>query len=161
MIILGPVAVAKNRVIGGDNDLPWNFPDDLKHFKKITTGKTVLMGRKTYDSIFKRLGKPLPNRKNIVVTRNYKPEDYPTGVLVFKSPEEAIEAMKSEDIYIIGGAQMYAQFLNKADKMYMTHVHGEYPGDAFFPEVDFENDWTKIEEEPHEEYTYATYIRNK
>lgn len=161
MIILGPVAVAKNRVIGGDNDLPWYFPEDLKHFKEITTGKTVLMGRKTYDSIFKRLGKPLPNRKNIVITRNAKPGDYPKEVLVFKSPEEAVATMGGEDIYIIGGAQIYNQFLPKAEKMYMTHVHAEYPGDAFFPEIDFENDWTKIEEEPHEEYTYATYIRKK
>src|SRR3954465_9619912 len=102
MIILGPVAVAENLVIGGDNDLPWYLPEDLKHFKKITLGKTVLMGRKTFDSIIKRLNKPLPERKNVVITRQ---KDYkaPQGVLVFNSLDDALKELSSEDIYIIGG----------------------------------------------------------
>nr|AIA16117.1 Dihydrofolate reductase [uncultured bacterium]AIA16342.1 Dihydrofolate reductase [uncultured bacterium] len=157
MIILGPVAVAKNGVIGGGNDLPWYFPEDLKHFKEITMGKTVLMGRKTYDSIFKRLGKPLPGRKNVVITRDQNGV-YPEGVLVFNDPEAAVAALPNEDIYVIGGAQIYSLFLPKAEKMFMTHVHKEYPGDAFFPEVNWD-EWEKIEEEPHDQYTYSTYIR--
>src|SRR6266404_1412581 len=149
MIILGPVAIAKNWVIGGGNDLPWYLPEDLKHFKKITTGKTVLMGRKTYDSIVKRLNKPLPNRKNVVITRqpDFKAAD---GVLVFHSIEEALKNT-TEDVYIIGGAQIFEQTLPLAEKMYITKVHQEYPGDAFFPKIDF-SQWKLLEQEDHEGY---------
>src|SRR3989344_5094956 len=104
MIIIGPVAIAKNWVIGGDNDLPWYLPEDLKHFKKLTLGKTVLMGRKTYESIVNRLGKPLPGRKNVVISRQ---ADYkvPDGVLVFQSLDEALKVLSAEDIYVIGGGE--------------------------------------------------------
>ncbi len=158
MIILGPVAIAKNWVIGGDNDLPWYLPEDLKHFKKITTGKTVLMGRKTYDSIIKRLGKPLPNRKNVVITRQ---TDFIAAneVLIFHSIEEAFDHLKNEDIYIIGGAQIFKQTLPLAEKMYITKVHQEYPGDAFFPKIDF-SQWTLLEQEDHEGYSFAVYQKN-
>jgi dihydrofolate reductase len=157
MIILGPVAIAKNGVIGGDNDLPWYLPEDLKHFKEITLGHTVLMGRKTYDSIIKRLGKPLPGRVNVVITRQ---ENFivPPSVLVFHSIEQALGALKNDDVYVIGGAQIFAAALPAAVKMYVTHVHKEYPGDVYFPVIDW-NQWVKIEEQPHEEYTFATYIK--
>lgn len=156
MIILGPVAVAKNLVIGGDNDLPWYLPEDLKHFKKITTGQTVLMGRKTYDSIIKRLGKPLPNRKNVVITRQ---QDFKAteGVLVFHSIDDALKNI-AEDIYIIGGAQIFEQTLPLAEKMYLTKVHKEYPGDAFFPKPDF-SQWKLLEQEDHEGYSFTVYIK--
>lgn len=157
MIIIGPVAVAANRIIGGDNDLPWYIPEDLKHFKKITTGKTVLMGRKTYDSIVKRLGKPLPNRKNVVITRNTN-FIAPPEVLVFHSLESALEALKDEDVYVIGGAQIFAEAFPHAKKIYITHVKKAYGGDVYFPEVNWD-DWEKIDEDPHEEYTFAIYTK--
>jgi dihydrofolate reductase len=157
MIILGPVAVADNLVIGKGNDLPWYLPEDLKHFKKITLGKTVVMGRKTYESIVKRLNKPLPGRKNVVISRQ---TDYkvPEGVLVFNSLTSAVTALLSEDLYIIGGAEIYKQALPLAQKLYMTHVSGNFEGDAYFPEVDF-SQWEKVEEQPHEGYTFAVYSR--
>jgi len=157
MIILGPVAIAKNGVIGGDNDLPWYLPEDLKHFKEITMGHTVLMGRKTYDSIIKRLGKPLPGRINVVITRQ---EDFQAqgGVLVFHSLEQALDALKKDDIYIIGGAQIFASALPLAQKMHVTHVHKDYKGDVYFPEIDWK-EWDMLDQEPHDEFTFATYIR--
>lgn len=157
MIILGPVAIAKNGVIGGDNDLPWYLPEDLKHFKKITTGHTVLMGRKTYDSIVKRLGKPLPERTNVVITRQPDFIALPS-VLVFHDINQALEALQHDDVYIIGGAQIFAAVLPKAKKLYVTHVHQAYKGDVYFPEVNW-GDWQKIEEEAHAEFMFATYIR--
>src|SRR5271168_4522498 len=128
MIILGPVAVADNLVIGKGNDLPWHLPEDLKHFKELTLGKTVVMGRKTYESIIARLKKPLPGRKNVVITRQ---KDYkvPEGVVVFKSLEDAFQELSAQDIYIIGGGEIYKQALGLAQIMYMTHIHGSYPGD--------------------------------
>jgi dihydrofolate reductase len=155
MIILGPVAVAENGVIGKGNDLPWHLPEDLKHFKEITLGKTVLMGRKTFESIFARLKKPLPGRKNVVITRqeNYK---VPEGVLVFPSLDIAFQKLASEDIYVIGGAEIYKQALPFASKMFITKVKGNYEGDAFFPEVDFSK-WNLIEEQEHEKFKYLVY----
>lgn len=157
MIILGPVAVADNLVIGKNNDLPWHLPEDLKHFKELTLGKTVLMGRKTYESIFARLKKPLPGRKNVVITRQ---PDYkvPEGVLVFGSLDEAIKALSADDIYVIGGAEIYKLALPFAKKLIMTHVVGNYEGDAFFPDLNW-NEWEKQEEEKHEKFTFVTYMR--
>jgi dihydrofolate reductase len=159
MIILGPVAVADNLVIGSDNELPWYFPEDLKRFKEITLGKTVVMGRKTYDSIVKRLGKPLPGRKNVVITRQ---ADYkvPQGVLVFGSLEQAFEALKNEDLYIIGGEQIFKLALPYAEKMYMTHIHGNYPGDAYFVKIDW-SQWDKIQEERNFKFAFAVYQKKK
>jgi len=156
MIILGPVAVAENLVIGKDNDLPWHLPEDLKHFKELTLGKTVLMGRKTFESILKRLGKPLPNRKNVIISRQ---KDYkaPEGVLVFSSLDEAIKSLQ-EDIYIIGGAEIYKLALPLANLMYITHVHENYLGDAFFPAIKW-SEWEKLEEEKHKKFTFAKYKR--
>ena len=155
MIILGPVAVAENWVIGGDNDLPWHLPEDLQNFKKLTMGKTVVMGRKTFESILKRLGKPLPGRKNVVITRQtgYLAAE---GVLVFHSLEEVVQALAEEDLYIIGGAEIFKLALPFAQKMYITHVKGDYEGDAFFPQIAWD-EWEKIQEDPHEKFTFAKY----
>nr|AIA17574.1 Dihydrofolate reductase [uncultured bacterium] len=155
MIILGPVAVADNLVIGKGNDLPWHLPEDLKHFKEMTLGKTVLMGRKTYESIVARLNKPLPGRKNIVITRQ-KDFKVPEGVLVFPDLPSAFQKLSSEDIYVIGGAEIYKQALPASEIMYITHVHGNYLGDAFFPVVDW-SQWEKLEEEKHEKFTFSKY----
>lgn len=155
MIILGPVAVSDNLVIGSDNELPWHFPEDLKHFKEITLGKTVVMGRKTYESIINRLGKPLPGRKNVVISRqaNFK---VPEGVLVFDSLEKVFEALKNEDLYIIGGEQIFRLALPYAEKIYMTHIHGSFSGDAYFIKIDW-SQWDKIGEERFPKFTYAVY----
>lgn len=130
-------AMASNRVIGRDNKLPWYLPNDLKYFKQVTTGKPVIMGRKTYDSI----GRPLPNRTNIVVTRDagFQAE----GVKVVHSLDDAIELAEaeclvggSEEVIVMGGAQIYELALPRADRLYVTLVHAEVEGDAHFPEVD-------------------------
>ena len=131
-------AMAKNRIIGADNDMPWHLPADLKHFKAITLGKAVIMGRKTYESI----GRALPGRPNIVITSN---ADYSlSDATVVDSPESAIEVAKAlsaehsdnDEIMIIGGAEIYALALPRATRLYLTQVHAEPKGDVFFPELD-------------------------
>lgn len=157
MIILGPVAVADNLVIGKGNDLPWHLPEDLKHFKEITLGKTVVMGRKTYESIVKRLNKPLPGRKNVVITRQAGYQA-PPEVLIFHDLQSAFKELSAEDIYVIGGAEIFKLALPWAKFMYITHVKGGYDGDAFFPEVDW-SQWDKLEEQKFEKYSFAKYQR--
>jgi dihydrofolate reductase len=135
------VAFANNRVIGKDNQLIWYLPNDLKHFKAITSGHPVIMGRKTFDSI----GRLLPNRKNIIITRNaeYQVE----GAHVFNSLEEAINSCdQGEEIFIIGGSEIYGQALALAHKIYLTELLHDFEGDAFFPEINFE-EWILISEE--------------
>ena len=157
MIILGPVAVADNGVIGKNNDLPWHLPEDLKRFKEITLGQNVLMGRKTFESIFARLKKPLPGRTNIVVTRQ---KDYraPEGVLVFHSLDEAVKSLGDKDVYIIGGAEIYKQALSLAEKFFLTKVKGNFEGDAFFPGIDYSK-WILESEEEHDKFSFLVYSR--
>jgi len=152
------VAIAKNNVIGKSNELPWYIPEDLKHFKKITEGKTVLMGRKTFESIVARLGKPLPNRQNVVVTKD--PEfSPPPDVHVFGDLDRALGAFKDKDLFIIGGASIYKQTIDKSDKLYITEVDQTIDGDAFFPEIDL-NKWKEASRDPHEGFSFVTYKRN-
>jgi len=125
------VAISENNAIGKNNQLLWHLPADLKHFKQITTGHTIIMGRKTYDSI----GKPLPNRRSIVITRstNLTIE----GVEVVNSLKEAIHLCKEdEDAFIIGGAEIYLQAIALARLIHLTTVHEHYEADAFFPKLD-------------------------
>ena len=124
-------AIGKNRELGKKNKLLWHIPDDLPRFKKLTTGHPIVMGRKTFESI----GRPLPNRTNIVVTRDssYDVE----GVVVVHSIEKAIEEAKKKDkeeIFVIGGGQIYEQAIKFVDKLYLTLVEGEYEADTFFPD---------------------------
>ena len=140
------VAVSQNNVIGRDNQLPWHLPEDLQYFKSITMGKPILMGRKTYDSI----GRPLPGRTNIVITRD--PNWTAEGVEVVNSLEaamtagaEACNAVEGDEIMVIGGAQIYRDCLPMADKLYLTKVDADIQGDAFFPEID-SNQWQKTSE---------------
>ncbi|WP_196159630.1 dihydrofolate reductase [Reinekea sp. G2M2-21] len=130
-------AMAENRVIGRDNKLPWHLPNDLKYFKRLTTGKPVIMGRKTYDSI----GRPLPNRINIVVTRD--PSFSASGVKVVHDLQSAIDLAEAEclisgadEVIVMGGAEIYRQALPLADRLYITFVHAQVDGDAYFPEFD-------------------------
>ena len=125
-------AISTNNALGKDNDLIWRIPADLKRFKKVTTGHPILMGRNTFESI----GKPLPNRTSVIITRNnhYKKE----GCLIANSLEEAIAFTEGKDAFIIGGAQVYKQALenNLIDQLDITRVHHEFEADVFFPEID-------------------------
>lgn len=124
------VAVAENGVIGRENDLPWRIPEDLRYFKQVTRGKTVVMGRKTYDSI----GRPLPDRTNIVVTRN---KDFRAdGVLTALSLDDALAQSGDGEILVIGGSSLFAETLPRADRFYLTEVHRAYEGDVRFPDWD-------------------------
>lgn len=155
MIILGPVAVAQNYVIGNNNALPWHFPEDLARFKKLTLNNTVLMGRKTYESIINQLGKPLPNRKNVIITRqtNYQAA---SDSLIFNDVFLALRALSNEDIYIIGGEQIFQQILPFCQLAYITHIHDNYEGDAFFPKINW-HDWQIITEEKYLKFDCVTY----
>jgi len=153
------VAMSENRVIGAGNQMPWHLPADLKYFKAVTLGKPIIMGRKTYDSI----GRPLPGRRNIVVTRN---ADWcAEGVETVPNLEGAItSAGEATEIMITGGAQIYAQALDMADRLYVTEVGLTVDGDAYFPEID-ENCWAEVSRIPHEveggrpAYAFVVYHR--
>jgi dihydrofolate reductase len=156
------VACDENRVIGKNNSLIWHLPADLKRFKLLTTGKIIIMGRKTFDSI----GKPLPNRISLVVTRQ---KDYHVdGVEVAHSLEEAIlkaKSLRKEDIFIIGGAEIYQLAMSIADQILLTRLHDVFEGDAYFPEIPA-TDWEVIENEKGEtdeknpfQYSFVTYQR--
>ncbi len=122
-------ALTHDRVIGKDGALPWRLPDDLKHFKALTIGKPVVMGRKTFDSI----GKPLPGRTNVVVSRSSGPIE---GCLVVRSPEEALAAVEAPEIAVIGGGEIYRALLPRADVLELTLIDAAIEGDAFFPEYE-------------------------
>jgi len=137
------VAMDENHLIGKDNKLPWHLPADLAYFKKITTGKSIVMGRKTYDSI----GRPLPNRRNIVISRNSK--TLITGCEVITSIDEVLSITKDEDeVMIIGGASLCEQLLPQVSRLYITKIEGKFDGDVYFPEYD-ESDWRQVSCESH------------
>jgi dihydrofolate reductase len=137
------VAMDDNRLIGNNNQLPWHLPADLAYFKKLTTGKSILMGRKTYDSI----GRPLPNRRNIVITRNSKISI--SGCEVVSSVEKALILIKDEDeVMVIGGASLCEQLLPQVNRLYITKIDGEFEGDIYFPKYDDLN-WRQVSCESH------------
>ena len=154
------VAMAKNRVIGRDNTLPWRLSADLKRFKQLTLGHTLVMGRKTYESI----GRPLPGRRMVVITR--QPGFRPEGVQVVHSLEEALAAAPADEqeLFIGGGAEIYRQAMPLTDRLYLTVIEREVEGDAYFPELDLSR-WQLVDEEAHlgaEEplpYRFLTYDR--
>ncbi len=138
------VAMAENRAIGKNNDLLWHLPDDFKHFKKVTMGKPILMGRKTYESI----GKPLSGRENIVVTRDET--FFAEGITLVNSIPSALEASEQYDeVIVIGGASFYKQMLPQTERLYVTVVHETFDADAFFPEIDVAS-WGVIDKSEHE-----------
>ena len=151
------VAAASNNVIGIQNKLPWNIPEDLKFFKNKTKACTVIMGRKTFES----LGFPLPQRKNIVISRSQTFE----GVIMAFNIEEAIKKAQKEknpdEIFIIGGAEIYKQSLNKVQKIYLTRIHKNYEGDTFYPEVPKDQFYLaeKIDHKGDPDFSFLTYIR--
>ncbi|WP_312341791.1 dihydrofolate reductase [Chryseobacterium binzhouense] len=139
------VAMGKNNEIGSDNQLLWHLPKDLKHFKEITSGHPVIMGRKTYESI----GKPLPNRTNIVISR--KKDWFEEGILIVGSIKEAVKFAKKidEDIFIIGGGTIYDQTMEIVDKLEVTLVEANLEADTYFPKIDSKI-WKKTNEVCHE-----------
>jgi dihydrofolate reductase len=134
-------AVAENGIIGKDGTLPWHLPADLKYFRRVTTGHTIVMGRRNYEDI----GRPLPNRVNIVLSRDhgFRAE----GCMVANSIEEAISLAGDEsEIFFIGGARLYEQILPRADRLYLSRIHGDIDGDTRFPDYN-ESAWTRIAHE--------------
>lgn len=154
------VAIDEKWLIGKKGGLPWRLPADLKHFKDLTTGHTVIMGRKTYDSI----AKPLPNRINIVVSRT-NDLNIP-GCITVRSLKEALAAAPdNQEIFVMGGAEIYDQFLPLAQKLYLTQIHHQFDGDIFFPKL-APSEWTEVERQNFEtddknQYKYSFVILEK
>jgi len=154
-------AVAENKVLGKDNAIIWHLPDDFKHFKALTSHHYIIMGRKTFESF----PKPLPNRTHVIITRQ---SDYvvPEHCVVVHSLDEALELTKKEDeVFVIGGGEIYTLALPKADKLELTQVHASFDGDAFFPEFST-SDWHLVKEDYHPkdekhayDFTFQTYSR--
>lgn len=159
-MIIQIAAAAENNALGKDNQLVWHLPDDFKRFKELTTGHYIILGRKTFESF----PKPLPNRTHVIITRNknYKAE----GCIIVNSIEEALKSVpKDEDIFIIGGAEIYKQSIHLSDKIELTRVHTTCDADAFFPEIDPE-EWLLESEEFHPkdekhqfDFTFQTFIK--
>jgi len=153
------VAVAKNGVIGVNNTLPWHLSEDLKHFKSLTTGHTIIMGRKTYESI----GRPLPNRRNIVISRNSN-TSY-EGVEVVHSLEDAFSiSTNDKEVFVIGGSNIYEQALSFVDQLYITEIKKSFLGDAFFPEIN-KQIWIEYSRDDHVtndglEFSFVKYQKN-
>lgn len=158
------VAMSENRVIGRDGDLPWHLPADLKHFKKLTLGHVVIMGRKTHQSIIASLGRPLPKRRSLVLSRD--PAYRAPGVEVVSSLDQALDLTAAEpEVFVIGGAAVFAAALPRTDVLHLTLVHAEVEGDVFFPPLDTES-WELVSEERHEAderhvypFSFLTYRR--
>ena len=160
------VAAAENGVIGRNNGLPWHLPQDLRYFKRVTMGKPIVMGRKTFESI----GRPLPGRANIVITRN--PDFTAEGVRVVASLDEALRLAGdialidgAQELVVIGGAEIYKASIPRADRLYITEVHATVQGDAFLPDIDWVH-WREVGREHHAasdanpyDYSFVVYER--
>ena len=153
-------AAAQNNALGKDNQLLWHLPDDFKRFKQLTTGHYIIMGRKTFESF----PKPLPNRTHVIITRQ---TDYQyEGCLVVGSLEEALQVVpKNEEVFVIGGGEIYAQSMSVADVIELTRVHADFDADTFFPEINVK-DWELQNEEHHAkdekhlyDYTFQTFVK--
>jgi len=160
MLVSIIVAMDRNRLIGNKNQLPWHLPADLAHFKQVTMGKPIIMGRKTYESI----GRPLPGRTNIVLSRSS--DFHAQGVVTANTLEQALDYAAAEnEVMIIGGSTIYELALPRVDRLYMTYVESDYEGDAWFPEFDLEQ-WRILASENHaadennsSDYRFVTYER--
>jgi dihydrofolate reductase len=152
-------AVAENGVIGRDGALPWHYPEDLKHFKETTMGHPVVMGRRTFEGIVEDLGGPLPGRTNVVLTGSDR--EFPEGAVRAGSVSESLEraaATGSEVAYVVGGATVYEQFLDRADRLILTEVHDAYEGDTVFPDIDWDR-WTEASRDDRAELSFVEYVR--
>ncbi len=162
MIISIIVAVAKNNVIGKDNSLIWHISEDLKRFKKLTSGHPIIMGRKTYESL---PFKPLPKRKNIVIS-SQKDLKFEGATVVDDFSKALKECEEEKEVFICGGASVYKHFINITDKIFLTKVHHNFEGDTYFPETDFSK-WEKqfeseifFDEKSKLFYSFINYIKN-
>lgn len=160
MKLISIAAIGQNNELGKDNDLLWHLPEDFKRFKKMTTGHYIIMGRKTFESF----PKPLPNRTHVVITRQ---ENYPSQqCIVVKNIDEALEVVKNQElVFVIGGGEIYRQFMPFADELELTEVEGEFEADTYFPDVN-DKDWELVNEEHHPKdekhkyaFTFKTYQR--
>jgi dihydrofolate reductase len=154
-------AVAENGVIGVDGDLPWHYAEDLRHFKETTMGHPVVMGRTTFEGIVEDLGEPLPGRTNVVLTSQER--TFPDGAVRAGSIAEAIAAAGetgSDTVYVVGGATVYEQFLDRADRLVLTEVHETYDGDTYFPEIEWD-DWSETSRNDREELSFVEYERRE
>lgn len=157
-------AVAENGVIGADGELPWHYPEDLRRFKEMTMGHPVVMGRRTYESIERRLGGPLPGRTNVVLSRRASLE-LPEGAIHARDTDEALELAREaldgdrETMYVIGGATVYEAFLSEADELRLTKVPEAPDGDVRFPEIG--DEWREVDREDIGELTFSTYRRSR
>jgi len=154
------VAYDKNHGIGAANDLLWmrNMPADLRHFKELTTGHSIIMGRKTYES----LDRPLPNRQNIIISRDLEPVD---GMSVVRTLDQAYETATADDVYVIGGGQIYELALDTVDQLLVTEVDGTFSAEVFFPDIDV-TVWQEVSREHHDldefnayNYDFVVYAR--
>lgn len=157
------VAMDEGRVIGIDGKLPWKLPEDMKRFAALTTGHTVVMGRKTFESLPAKF-RPLPNRKNVVFSRNLEGFPVLPGVEAWASAEDFFKACRnatiklpSDQVWVIGGSDIYRATMRFWDELYLTRVSSKHNGDAYFPE--FENDFERIEIEPREGYSFEHFVR--
>jgi dihydrofolate reductase len=157
-------AMARNRVVGRANQLPWNLPADLKRFKQMTSGHPVIMGRKTYES----MGRPLPNRENLVVTR--KKDFQAPGCLLFPSVDEALawcrkgesEGRKGfEEVFVIGGGEIWSSCWEKLERLYLTIIHQDFDGDAYFPEFDWKAFQVTFQEDHSEPLPFTYYTLDR
>ena len=154
------VAMARNRVIGKDNQMPWHLPADLAHFKRLTMGKPMIMGRKTHESI----GRPLPGRHNIVVTRD--PAREFEGCTVVNDPDAAIQAAgDAPEVMVIGGQKLFDAYIDQADRLELTLIDARIEGDTYFPEYSMQ-DWEEVSREEHDAdeknphpYTFLSLVR--
>lgn len=151
-------AVATNGCIGKNGKLPWNIPEDMEHFRALTKGKTVLMGRKTWESLPAQF-RPLPDRKNIVITRQQH-YTVPPEVLVYPTIAAALTAHADESVMVIGGAEIYQQTMNDANTLVITHVHQDVDGDAFFPAID-PLQWKETDRDDHPNLSFVMYTRKQ
>lgn len=152
MTVILIAAVGSNGVIGRDNDLPWRIREDLQHFKALTLGNTLVMGRKTYDSI----GRPLPGRRTVVVTR--QPDWSVEGVEVAHSLDDALKLADGNDLYVAGGGEIYRQALPHADRLELTEVDQAPDGDVTFPAFD-RSQWQETARTPGDGFAFVTYVR--
>jgi dihydrofolate reductase len=153
------VAVAANGVIGADGSIPWHYSEDLRRFKRLTTGHSVIMGRRTYESILADLGEPLPDRTSIVLTTT--DIDAPKEVYPVESVDDALQTAReqaTETVFVAGGESVYEQFLPLADRMERTELHEAYTGDTHFPEWESEQ-WTVTARTAREDFDFVTYER--
>jgi dihydrofolate reductase len=155
------VAVAENGVIGDEGSIPWHYPEDLAYFKDVTVGNPVIMGRRTYEAITDRLGEPLPDRLNIVLSS--QDLDLPDGAVQAGSIEAALDIAAetgTETAYVIGGASVYEQVLPRTDRLHVTEIPESPPGDTHFPEWD-RSEWEEVERKERDRLVFRTYERTE